>query len=740
MSKELVKFVSGVFTLFLITFFYGCVEPVDRPVFNEKDFILSTDNFQPYYAAYIGNGHFSLSTSRLGTSPAESYMIKIYDHGTDDIPRIACLPEWNEINYNIGLKWLNDFNAADSSDFVNYSQQLDMYNGLLKTDYTWQTDDRKSNINVLSFISRDNPNLAVIKFELITDFSDTVKLSFPVKERKKHERKPFAKLTTVSPNPPGSWPAEWYPGFMEVLKTEAKKEPKGGKINVLSQTEGRGTKVAIASEIFFKDDIPGSEIFTSDTDSSASIEIKFIPEKNRKYIFYKIVSAVPEFSGDTGFVKKAGEICSEASEKEFNKLLAEHKEEWNNLWQTDILIEGDDHLQKIVRSMIFFILGSTDAKTNFSIPPMGLATSGYYGHVFWDADTYMFPPLLFMHPEIAKSLVMFRYNALDAAKENAKKNNYRGAMYPWESDERGEETTPFFAWQNAVSENHIVGDVALAQWQYFLATKDTSWLRNYGSKVISETAEFWLSRVHYNKEKELYEIGRVVSVSEGLIDINNETYTNSVAKLNLEIASKVSEILGKEKNPRWNEISAKMFIPYNEEKEYHPTFEGAGEGEGATELWSSVVNLLSYPLQIEMSENTKKNNLIHAVKSLGESGAGAMMGTNFVPIIAAELGMDSLFNATINNTLYGYLRPPFHVLAETHTNNSINFITGAGSFLQQVIFGYTGLRLTEEGLTEKYKPMLPDKVTKLTLKNFTVNNRQTDIVVEGNKLTMIQND
>ncbi|MGE5806729.1 MAG: hypothetical protein ACM34M_13130, partial [Ignavibacteria bacterium] len=99
-------------------------------------------------------------------------------------------------------------------------------------------------------------------------------------------------------------------------------------------------------------------------------------------------------------------------------------------------------------------------------------------------------------------------------------------------------------------------------------------------------------------------------------------------------------------------------------------------------------------------------------------------------------GMDSLFNAIINNTLYGYLRPPFNALAETHTNNSINFITGAGSFLQQVIFGYTGLRLNEDGLIQKYKPMLPRKVKSLTLKNFTVNNKKYDIIVKDGKLSL----
>ncbi len=100
--------------------------------------------------------------------------------------------------------------------------------------------------------------------------------------------------------------------------------------------------------------------------------------------------------------------------------------------------------------MIFYLLCSIREGTNFSIPPMGLSSSGYYGHIFWDADTWMFPAILLMHPEFAKSMVMFRYLTLEKSKEKAKANGYSGAMYPWESDELGYETTPKFAWQNAL--------------------------------------------------------------------------------------------------------------------------------------------------------------------------------------------------------------------------------------------------------------------------------------------------
>ena len=422
---------------------------------------------------------------------------------------------------------------------------------------------------------------------------------------------------------------------------------------------------------------------------------------------------VPEFENSGNLVNTAISILNKSRESGYENLLIKHETEWDKLWHTDIIIYGDNELQKIVHSMMFYLLCSADENTDFGI-------------------------LLLMHPPIAKSLVMFRYHTLNSAIENAKLNDYKGAMYPWESDEIGKEATPYFAYKNAVKENHISGDVAFAQWQYFIATADTAYMQNFGAKIIRETADFWASRVTYNNEKDRYEIHNVISVSESDKDVNNETYTNAIAKINLELAVKVSKLLDLPVNPKWEKISEKIFIPFNAEKEFHPLYENVGAGEGASRFWSSVVNLLDYPLQMKMSENTKRNDLTHAVKSLEINGAGAMMGSNFLSIIAAELGSDSLLNLTISKTLKGYLKPPFNILSETQKNKSVNFLTGAGSFLQQVMFGYTGLRITDKGLVAKYNPMLPIRVKKLILRNFRFRNQTYDFIVEKDKLTTIK--
>ncbi|MEW6193641.1 MAG: hypothetical protein AB1521_00615 [Bacteroidota bacterium] len=704
----------------------------------DLNFILTTAKVDTYYPTYVGNGRFSVSSSQLGTQSTESYMINFYDEGKEDIPRIAALPAWNEINYFNGEKWINDADI-NSKEITDYKQTLNMFSGYLETAYRWNSPNRTSDIHVTTFVSRSNKNLAIIKFQLTPDFSGEVKLIFPIAEREKPERIKLALIEKIDDfGNPDEWPRFWYPGFTEVNEINAVKSNKGGRITAHVQTNGRRTKAGIASEIFFEENDFTPETIIHKTNNSASVELKFKTQAGKKYIFYKYISIIPGFEAEGNLVDKAVDNLDHSTTLGYNKIFAAHEAEWKNLWRTDIIIEGDAELQKIIRSMIFYLLCSADTNTDFGIPPMGLSSAGYYGHIFWDSDIYMLPPLLLMHPEMAKSLVKFRYKTLESAKKNAGINNYKGAMYPWESDEIGKETTPYFAYQNALKENHIVGDAAFAQWQYFSATKDTNYLRNYGAEIIRQTADFWPSRVTYNDLKDRYEIHNVVSVSESEKDVNNETYTNAVAKINLELAVKASRLLNLPVNPDWQKLSDKMYIPFDGDGEFHPLHDKSGSGEEASKFWSSVVYLLDYPLQMKMSEKTKLNDLNRAVKGLELHGAGAMMGINFLSIIAAELGSDSLLNYTLDKTLKGYLKPPFYVLSETHENKSVNFLTGAGSFLQQVIFGYTGLRITDDGVVQKYNPMLPQKINKLILKNFTLNNKKYDVIVENNKIEKIQ--
>ena len=99
---------------------------------------------------------------------------------------------------------------------------------------------------------------------------------------------------------------------------------------------------------------------------------------------------------------------SQARSRGYDSLAADNARAWARRWETDIVLDGDPALQRVVRSMLFYLLCSADSGTAMGIPPMGLSSGGYYGHIFWDSDTWMFPSLVLTHPDVARSMVAFR--------------------------------------------------------------------------------------------------------------------------------------------------------------------------------------------------------------------------------------------------------------------------------------------------------------------------------------------
>jgi hypothetical protein len=281
-------------------------------------------------------------------------------------------------------------------------------------------------------------------------------------------------------------------------------------------------------------------------------------------------------------------------------------------------------------------------------------------------------------------------------------------------------------------EIHVNGDVALAQWQYYLATGDSAWLARDGYPVIRETANFWVSRARRESAGGRYHIDSVVSVHDGLIGVSDDAYTNAVARKNLEIAVAASSRLGETPHPRWAEVGAGLHMPYDSASEYYRTYEGAPDS-----TLGAVTPLLSYPLGVPMSERAKRAQLRQAVRRLLAEGPGAMMGSTLLAVDAAELGDRALLDSLLPHSYQGHLRGPFLMLSETPTNDAVNFVTGAGGFLQQVIYGYTGLRWGESGLEPAFAPLLPSRVTRLTLRNVFNRGKRYDIVVDSSGRRML---
>ena len=214
-----------------------------------------------------------------------------------------------------------------------------------------------------------------------------------------------------------------------------------------------------------------------------------------------------------------------------------------------------------VNASEFYLWSSTTAGVNWSVSPAGLSSNGYDGHLFWDAETWMYPSLLAQHPDIAAGMNAYRFDRLAAALQHAKATGYDGARFPWESALDGTEQIPPPVSVNSegVYEQHITADIALAQWQYYLATGDRTWLRTRGWPVLQAAATFWASRVTRGPGGR-YHVDHITGPDEENVNVNDEAYTNVGAKTTLLDATAAAHALGVSAPASWSAIAHGLVV------------------------------------------------------------------------------------------------------------------------------------------------------------------------------------
>ena len=236
-----------------------------------------------------------------------------------------------------------------------------------------------------------------------------------------------------------------------------------------------------------------------------------------------------------------------------------HPADWPHLWQTsDIIIQGDPEAQQVTHANLFYLLSSTYPGSDHSIPPFGLSSNLYGGHIFWDAEVWMMPALIVQHPDYAKSIIAYRFKLLGQAKKNAKQHGFAGAEYPWESAGTGEEMVG----GEFTKERHITADVGWAAWQYYLWTGDKAYLKSMGWPVLSATAQYWVSRVTKSADGK-YHVKGVVSPDETAGVVDDDAWTNAVVQANLQAATRAAITLGQPTDPRWKTIAGGMYFPFD---------------------------------------------------------------------------------------------------------------------------------------------------------------------------------
>ena len=255
----------------------------------------------------------------------------------------------------------------------------------------------------------------------------------------------------------------------------------------------------------------------------------------------------------------------------FDSLLENQREDWAHIWETsDIVIEGDEKAQQGIRFNIFQLNQTYSGKyAHLNIGPKGFTGEKYGGSTYWDTEAYCLPFYMATKgAEVARNLLMYRYNQLDKAIENAQKLGFTGgaALYPMVTM-NGEECHN--EWEITFEEIHRNGAIAFAIYNYTRYTGDESYIKEYGIKVLIAIARFWAQRVSFSAEKQKYVILGVTGPNEYENNINNNFYTNYLASWCLRYAAEQvttlqKEDITKEETQQWLHIAQNTYLPYSE--------------------------------------------------------------------------------------------------------------------------------------------------------------------------------
>ncbi|GEM_PF-2531345 len=277
---------------------------------------------------------------------------------------------------------------------------------------------------------------------------------------------------------------------------------------------------------------------------------------------------------------------------------------------SDVQIEGDPAAQQALRFAAYHLNGAVNPDNEFvSVAARGLTGEDYAGHVFWDTEIFLLPFYCLTWPEAARALLMYRFHTLDGAREKAARLGWRGALYAWESADTGADVTPdqavapdrqVFDILCGSQEQHISADVAYAVWQYWTLTRDEAFLLNAGAEILLETARFWVSRAVPEEDGRRH-IREVIGPDEYHESIDDNAFTNVMARWNIERGVEVANLLRQHWPDRWAALSMDLGLTDTEFASWPAAAEALSTGfnadTGLFEQFEGYSNLEDIDLQ-----------------------------------------------------------------------------------------------------------------------------------------------
>lgn len=681
----------------------------------------------------LGNGYMGLRGffEEDYTGPEETHTPGIYINGVygseriiygEDAPNqpektqtIVNLADWTSINFFIDGEKFDIFKG----EIIDYDRTLDMKSGLLKRSLVWKSPaGRKLRVESTRLISLKYQHNAVINYSIIPlNFKDKIRVISSIK---------------------GDVQNHHHFRDKNVLETINQGFGKEGSGYLLQKVSSTNIDVCTAINHEFKGDYERPlQVQASGGENTILYEIKFDAEPEKEFKLIKYITAYTSYDiARSRLVNRTVQSLLEGMERGFSEFVRIQKEFLDRYWyDVDVKIEGAPYLQQALRFNAFQMLQSTGRDGFTNVPAKGLTGEFYEGHYFWDTETFILPFYLYNRPEMARRLLIYRYNILDKARINASRVKLDGALYPWRTI-NGYEASGFF--MGSTVQYHIDADVAYAIYRYVKATDDYDFLYNIGAEILFETARMWASLGSYIKEKEnAFCFNVVCGPDEYKPGVNNNCYTNYMAKFNLEYALEVVELM-KEEVPEifdnikqkialneheivgWKDVAQKIFLPYDEELGINP--------QDDSFLYKKPIDIESiphdelplvnnwHPLTIWRYQVIKQADVVLLMFLLGDKFSFEEKKRNYdfyeprtthdsslspavYSILASEIGYF--------NDAYDYFIQIARLDLDNFNENTYQGIHAAamGSAWMAVVFGFAGMRNGGDNL--RFNPYLP---------------------------------
>ena len=643
--------------------------------YSQDGWKITTTDTANYNPGFLGNGYIGIRTNKLGLKTNEVYINGMYDCEPGGFPNFISYYKPFDINVNIKGKGELCFDKNVSK----WQQALNLKEGILFTNYNYAG---VVSVHNKMMALRSNPMCAMnyVEFQALEDIEITIENKVDIPDR--------SDVMGI------------YNSLLEFKSFQGTPV-----MYTLIPTLSGKDCIAGANTYYFSSKAP-QLVYSKTSSTSQKVSFDLALKKGQKYTFCIVGSYTHSgFTNDP--LNDALRACGKEYNKGYQPIIDQHKIKWAELWQSDIEIEGDVDAQRDVRLALYSLYSSITEGSGLSIPPCGLSNDSWGAHIFWDAELWMFPPLLVMQPTFAKSMLDFRINTTPQCKKRASQFGYKGIMFPWESDMYGNECCPV-SYKLDMNEHHVTADIGIAFWNYYLVTQDKEWLQTNGYPMLKDIADFWASRSTVDSLGN-YHILNVIGPDEYHENVDDNAFTNGAAKACLKAAGKAAQILNEKPSPLWQKISDGLVIintPEGHTLQY--------KGYKGEMIKQADVNLLAYPLNIIINKTQVLKDINYYEPKIDDGGPA--MSHSVLATIYARYGDVEKAYSLFCKSYQPNRRTPFYFISESSVNaGRMTFCTGYGGMLQTIIYGFGGLKITESGIV-KESQRLPKKWKKLTIK------------------------